>query len=102
MSNLCNDCGHELPNAVGIGAYCTNCGTPTPDEQARQRKHTSTPLSDAVTRFERAATELALEATYADQPELTTAAKKARGDVREAMRRATDVSQSTDGKRIGD
>ena len=28
MSELCDDCGHPLPNAVGPDVYCTNCGAP--------------------------------------------------------------------------
>lgn len=26
--DLCTDCGHPLPNAVGSGIYCTHCGRP--------------------------------------------------------------------------
>lgn len=28
MTELCDHCGHALPNAVGVGLYCTNCGEP--------------------------------------------------------------------------
>ena len=27
MSDLCDNCGHELPNSVPVD-YCTNCGEP--------------------------------------------------------------------------
>lgn len=37
MPELCGNCGHELPNAVGPGLYCVYCGEPVRRPERKQR-----------------------------------------------------------------
>lgn len=39
MPDLCTNCGHALPNAVGVGIYCTHCGEPVKPKQMSPLAH---------------------------------------------------------------
>lgn len=39
MPDLCANCGHALPNAVGVGIYCNHCGEPVKPKQMSPLAH---------------------------------------------------------------
>ena len=52
-ADLCRNCGHYMPNAVGPGVYCANCGEPKekpkpPKPKDVNQAHLTAYLSDTL------------------------------------------------------
>lgn len=52
MAELCDNCGHQLPNAVGAGLYCTNCGEPVHKTESNRFKSNVITLPEQTERID--------------------------------------------------